>query len=311
MSRLSITWISLAILVPVIAIFIYLNLFDDSKVSQGKQREKTIQHTKYEDLPDEKIDSEENTSIASKSTGRLSLLKHEDSIHKKAEEFYGAVFPGMLQNAMGDSAYESYNKARTGKPLIVEDFFKKTPLTKLAPHMSGEKLLAVSVFRRYDGKTYKPAQLWDVSTKEWDTFPPISQMDAELLLVNKIQNSYAYKSGLVHIDGVSPNYQFVVPGEDRIIYLVNAFSGEIGAFPAGMKMPEPEEESPPVKLDENGLLIMDLDKTGSLSPKDMSKLKEDIEQSNAEIKAGLLKIGPDLKVIYDKRKRKSVVTDSN
>jgi hypothetical protein len=311
MSRRSITWTSLTILIPVIAIFVYLNLFDDSEVLQRKTEAKVIQHTKNEDLADKKIDSEENKSIASKSTDRLRLIKSDDDINKKAEDFYGVVFPGMMQNAMGNTAYESYNEAITEKPLLVEDFFKKMPLTKLVPHMAGEKLLAVSVFRRYDGKIYKPAQLLDVSTKGWGTFPPVSKMDAELLLVNKMQNSYAYKSGLVHIDGVSPNYQFVVPGEDRIVYLVNAFSGEINVFPADIKIPNLEEESPPVKLDENGLLIVDFDKTESLSPTYISKLKDEIEQSNAEIKAGLLKIGPDLKVIYDKRNRKSVVSDNN
>jgi hypothetical protein len=314
MRRRRVTWIALIIVTTVIAVFMHSNTPNDAKVSRINI--KPAQHEKTEYIIDTKTSLKETGSVAPITAGVAEKVtpapkssEYDGEIQMKAERFYEFVFPGMVQDAMGDLAYETYKEAIAGNSLLVEDFFKKKPLTKLVPLISGDKILAVSVFRRYDGKIYKPAQLLNVSKNGWSTFPPVSQMEAESLLVNEIQNSYVSKLGFVHINGVSPNYQFVVPSEDKTVYLVDAFTGKVNVFPVDFKLLNPEEDTPPVLLDNNGLLIIDSDKTKSWSTKEVSQLKEDIEESNAAIKEGLLKIGPDFEVIYDNRPKNITVID--
>ncbi|MES9847221.1 MAG: hypothetical protein ABW145_02430, partial [Candidatus Thiodiazotropha sp.] len=223
------------------------------------------------------------------------------NIHNNATEFYNTVFPGMVQNSTGNYVHEAYSEATIGEGLQVEDYFKRGPSSLLVPHISGGSVIAISMYRKFDGKDYAPARMVDVSDKQWGSFPPISQMDAESILMEKMPHAYTLKTGLVHVDNLTPNYQFAIPGEDNIVYLVNAFTGKIDVFPADYTMPEDQEEKPPVKLDENGLLSIDTEKAASLSPETRSKLKADIEISNQAIKSGLLKIGPNMDVIYDKR----------
>jgi hypothetical protein len=223
------------------------------------------------------------------------------NIHNTATEFYNTVFPAMVLNSAGNYVNEVFSEATTGEGLQVDDYFKRGPSSLLVPHISSGSVIAISVYRKFDGMDYAPARMVDVSEKQWGSFPPISKMDAESILMEKMPNAYSLKAGLVHIDNLTPNYQFVIPGEDNIVYLVNAFTGDIEVFPADYDLPEEQEEKPPVKLDENGLLSVDTEKATSLSSETLSKLKVDIEISNQAIKSGLLKIGPDMDVIYDKR----------
>jgi hypothetical protein len=169
------------------------------------------------------------------------------------------------------------------------------------------RVFALSVFRKFDGKTYRPAREVDVSEKEWEVFPPILRMEAESLLVEKIPNSYMPISGFVHIDNVTPNDQFVVPGEEKISYLVSAFDGSVNVIPADFSMPEEKEQELPVYLNDESLLVIDSKKAASWSAESVAKLQADTNKSNAAIRAGLLKIGPNLEAIFDKRPHANLI----
>ncbi|MCU7929008.1 MAG: hypothetical protein KZQ97_21610 [Candidatus Thiodiazotropha sp. (ex Dulcina madagascariensis)] len=294
-------WVLLAITLVIVLLFA-LNISNNSPIV-GRQIEKS-----NSDSADVLTENPEIVLplVQQDQADRVQFEKKSGhNIQTSAKNFFGVVYPGMMQGSIGGFAYETYDGAVAGDALHVEDYFRKSPSSKLVPLISSDRVLAVSVFRLFNGKNYTPASLIDVSEKAWGLFPPISQMEAESILLEKWPNSYMPQVGLVHLDGVSPNYQFIVPSEEAVVYLVNAFTGDVDVAPKNFSLPEIAEESPPVFFDENGLLAVDTQKVGSWSPERLSKLEADLEKSNAAIEAGLLKLGPgpDFEIIFDTRQR--------
>ena len=314
-------WV-IAVLALIVVLMGVINLSGDPSISGEGMKTKTSNiegvegivepSTEKKDAKQKEVISHADVVIQSDSGQHQVNAPHlsgeDDNIKSDANEFFGAVFPGMTQGSGASNAYEGYSEAKAGDVIQVEDFFKKGPSTKIIPHMSNGRVIALSVYRKFDGKTYRPAREIDMSEQGWEDFPPISRMEAESLLVEKMPNSYMPISGFVHIDNVTPNYQFVVPGEEKLIYLVSAFDGSVFMIPADFTMPEEKEQELPVYLSDEGLLVIDSEKAASWSAESLAKLQADTNESNAEIRAGLLKIGPNLEVIFDKRPHVNVIT---
>jgi hypothetical protein len=139
--------------------------------------------------------------------------------------------------------------------------------------------------------------------KEWYSYPPIVASDAEYELNTKYPTlSYTTIAGYYFIeDGETPYYLYKGNnGETTKYYLVSAYDKVI-VVKKNRNNNEPAEEKLPLKLTENGLMMLDSTIISSLSDKDLEQLKTDIELTNNYIKEGILKFDSNMNVIYDKR----------
>lgn len=102
-------------------------------------------------------------------------------------------------------------------------------------------------------------------------------------------------------DGETP--YFVYKGNDGVsskYYLVSAYNKGVLVKEDRATL-ELIEEKPPVKLSEDGFMVLDDSMASSLSGEELKRLKSDIELTNIYIEEGLLKFDQNMNVIYDKR----------
>ena len=224
-----------------------------------------------------------------------------EAIRMAADDFYQAVIPGMVQN-------EAHDGAGAGEPLYAEDFYKKIPASMFVPMIAAGQVTGLAIYRLFDGKNYAPASMADVSREKWGKFPPLSQSEAEALLVKYAPYPYQPVPGLVFLHGDIPYCRFVIPGEEEVVYLVSAFDGEIHPMLADSVSPKQKEEDVPVFIDNEGLVVIDESKIEGWSEERLSALVKDTAKSNEAIKAGLLKVRPDFTVVYDKREPTATIT---
>lgn len=171
----------------------------------------------------------------------------------------------------------------------------------------GGQVISLAFMRRNSFNEYKPDQIIDVSEKNWTQYPPLSSVEAEQIFSEQYPlEPYERISGFYHLGYPTPFYQYRSLQNSGRRFLVNAVSGAVTEAPLPTALEEQAEarkavDMPPIRQTDDGLIEIVEERAYDMSSGERQQLEKEIAESNRAIEDGLLKIGPDFEVIYDKR----------
>lgn len=215
------------------------------------------------------------------------------------QSFIYPSLPGVSTNARG--------MGQPMDPVFVESYMNSGVDKIIVPFSHGGKVISLAFMRGVTNIEFKPGQLVDVSNKNWMQYPPISAIKAMDNFSREYPSiPYDRIPGLYHLGYPTPFYQFRNSQETQVRYLVNAVSGEV------IEAPEPAaldkhreaqraERMPPIRRTNDGLLEIVEERIEGIPLAEREQLEKEIAESNKAIEEGLLKIGPQFEVIYDRR----------
>lgn len=274
----------------------------------------------YTSDEEESSETENITPLVTKETAILNEVKVEnpkeqsitakeekDDITKllgKAVTFNEIVSQGFADNSTRDLGSTPL------PPVWVNDYFNKEAPRSFIPFEYSGAIVSIAVMISDDQESidsYEPGQLLDVSNESWTAYPPVAFESA----FQNLQNAYpliTFESmpGYYHIDGVTPNYQFVNVDQPELHFLVDAINGYIRQIPAPELLQEAvdmqkKEELPPIAMSSSGYVEVDEERAKNLNESERQELLAEIKVANDAIRKGLLKLDNEFNVIYDNR----------
>lgn len=242
--------------------------------------------------------------IAAKEGGDIEDLRDPDSgliefgrddPKKWAKNFYSKAFVSRKNMSGKKEVY-------SGEPVYVYSLTNKyEPPSLFIPLMSTNTVEAISIFRKYENKEYKPGRVYEVSFEFEDSevvYPPVSLSEAETLFLDKFPEIHAESDGkLYHLDGRIPQYKFV--DFENNTYIVNAHNGDVNLVPEDMLVDNRRPFA--ANVDDEGLMVFDQDLADKYGYTDAESemFKDQIEVVNEEIRSGNLRIDKNFKPIVD------------
>lgn len=215
------------------------------------------------------------------------------------QSFIYPSLPGVSSNAKG--------MGHPMDPVFLVNYMDSSIDRIIVPFAHGGQVISLAFMRSSGPNEYKPGQLIDVSKNDWTQYPPLSSAEAEQIFSEQRPlEPYERVSGLYHLGHPTPFYQYKSLQNSRARFLVNAVSGTVTEAPTPSMLEEQTKarESaniPPIRQTDDGLIEIIEERAHNMSSRERMQLEREIVESNKAIEQGLLKIGPNFEVIYDKR----------
>lgn len=215
------------------------------------------------------------------------------------QSFIYPSLPGLSSNTEG--------VGQPMDPVFLLSYMESGVDKIIVPFTHGGQVISLAFMRSNSFNEYKPDQLIDVSEKNWTQYPPLSSAEAEQKFSEQYPlEPYERISGLYHLGYPTPFYQYKSLQDSGRRFLVNAVSGTVTEAPSPTALEERAEaqkaaDMPPIRQTDDGLIEIVEERAHEMSSRERQQLEKEIAESNRAIEDGLLKIGPDFEVIYDKR----------
>ncbi len=195
------------------------------------------------------------TSPSDEETSDIKVIASSpEEAEKLAKDFYKDMFSVVTE----EDGY--ILDVYSGDSISVNNFYSETETpSQFVPLFSNNKVVGVSIFREYTADQRELGRMSEI-TAEWYSYPPVSFQEAEHKFLSSNPSLY-YKiiSGYYFIeDGETPYYLFKNNEDsEKKCFLVSAYDKNIITKDSKL-LNEAHQEKLPVKLDENGLIAVDM-----------------------------------------------------